>query len=145
MSQESLDYLEVLNHIWKEGGCLLRADAIVDKDMPTDPVAIVLSFQHGAITVRAVPEDDTVSVEQGRHVIGGDECAIDLQDTAPWRRAIGKSVLFAWLMTNQQLYVDGVQFEFANTVQDTSATIQLVTVASSLRIFEVHEPSAVTR
>lgn len=145
MSEKQSDYLEALNRIWKEGGHLLKAEAIVDKDAPADPIAIVLSFQHGAITVSAVPADDTVSVEQGKYAVSSDEFAIDLQGTLPWSGAIGRSAMFAWLMTNQQLYIDGVQLQFAKPVEDTSVIVQMVTFASALRILEVHRPNPVNR
>jgi Family of unknown function (DUF6334) len=57
----------------------------------------------------------------------------------PWSMAIGKRIRWSWALINQQGYPDAVQLEFAKDFLNTSVIIQLVTAASSIKIYELNE------
>ena len=43
----------------------------------------------------------------------------------PIQSAIGRPLIWAWEMTNQQGYLDGIQLEFAEDVSAESVVVQL--------------------
>ncbi len=49
-----------------------------------------------------------------------------------WLPAIGRAVLWGWILTNHRGYVDGVRLEFRNTVSDSGVVIEVVVAASVL-------------
>ena len=57
-----------------------------------------------------------------------------------WSRCIGKRLCWAWLLTNQQGYSDGVRLEFGDPDSPESVVVELVVAASSLHPF-VSQPA----
>ncbi|MFC5571604.1 DUF6334 family protein [Lysobacter yangpyeongensis] len=93
--------------------------------------AFELRFKELTVTL-SVADDDEISVTS----------APLLQPTpahasAPfaWSRCIGKRLRWAWLLTNQQGYTDGVRLEFGDPDVSESVVVELVVAASSLHPF----------
>jgi hypothetical protein len=86
--------------------------------------------EHGIFTVVAEGEYDTVGMKMTESTLPFQR---DISNTEPWIQVIEKSIEWAWLLTNQQGYTDGFQFEVRTT--DGHVNVQLMCVASS---FSVH-------
>jgi hypothetical protein len=100
---------------------------------PNSPLttAIELQFDTLTITISAVMEDDTISIiptsiENGSYATSG----------PPWSLSIGKPLQWAWLMTNQQGYTDGLRLEFKDPDDSASVVVELIVAASSLHAYQ---------
>jgi hypothetical protein len=82
---------------------------------------------------RAVPDDDTLAVTFGSLDSDTEETLIEAGTTQPWLACIGSGVRWAWLLTNQQGYSDGVRFEFGNPDEASRAVVELLVVASAIQ------------
>lgn len=66
-----------------------------------------------------------------------------------WNKCIGKSVRWAWLMTNQKRYTDGIRFEFDNLNSPDPIIIDILAIASGLSfsiataVHDVHSSSRI--
>ena len=87
--------------------------------------------------VSASAEGDTDEIALGTDSPTKD--SDDVSGRSPWVAAIGKPLLWAWSLRNQQGYCDGVQLEFRTTVSDSGPILQLATRASCLRVFSLTE------
>ncbi len=104
--------------------------------------AIVLNFERQSFTVKAVPEDDTIKIVPGKIKPNSEQKLIPVSEDEPWSTAIGSFIRWSWALINDQGYPDAIQFEFAKEQEDrstSSITIQLVTIASSISIYELNE------
>lgn len=104
-----------------------------------DLEALLLTFEQGAVTLRAIGADDTVVVSVGRP----DEAAFPvrrkLSDELPWRHALGKVLWMVWSLTNHRGYPDAVQLEFIARGEG-ELRIQLEVAASRFRVYVVSQP-----
>jgi hypothetical protein len=85
--------------------------------------------ERGLFTVVADDELDTVSLKLAGSTI---QFRRDISTTDPWIRLIEKPILWAWLLTNQQGYTDGFQFEVKTS--DGYVDVQLMCQATSFEI-----------
>jgi hypothetical protein len=85
--------------------------------------------QRGIFTVAADGEFDSVNLMMSE---GSKPFKREISQVAPWKQVIGKPILWAWLLTNQQGFMDGFQFEV--TTSDGYVAVQLMCEASSLSV-----------
>ena len=105
-----------------------------------DLVALDLHFGGRHVLLSADAEDDTLVVGRDPKSSGGaGRQWTPLHQNDPWKEAVGKPLLWTWLMTNQQGYLDGVQFEFASSVEKASVVIQLIVCGGALKTRHVPE------
>jgi hypothetical protein len=90
---------------------------------------IEIECEHGLFTVVADDELDTVSVDFAESCL---QFKRDISDSDPWNRVIGSPILWAWLLTNQQGYTDGFQFEVRTT--DDFVDVQLMCEATAFDV-----------
>ena len=81
----------------------------------------------------AAEGDDSLSITSEPAPASGPS-SVSVADEEPWSLALGKPLLWSWSMTNQQGYRDACQLEFAEDVSDQSVVIQLVVVASAIKV-----------
>jgi hypothetical protein len=86
-------------------------------------------FERGIFTVAVDDELDTVSMKFGE---SSNQFKTDVSDAEPWIRVIHKPILWAWLLTNQQGYTDGFQFEVRTS--DGYVNVQMMCEATSFDI-----------
>jgi Family of unknown function (DUF6334) len=84
---------------------------------------------------RAVEADDTLAVSAGPLVPGKDETPIDATGSAPWSACIGFGVRWAWRLTNQQGYTDGLRLELGGPDGASSTVVELIVAASAIQMF----------
>ena len=97
--------------------------------------AVGLQFASVSAVFRAVEADDTLAVSLGPLVPDEDETAVEATSSAPWSGCIGSGVRWAWRLTNQQGYPDGVRLEFGNPDKSSSTVVELIVAASAIQMF----------
>ena len=120
--EERQNLIRVVGRIWH--------DASIEKPLL---VELSLGFERTNVTL-AVTADDEIEVPSQ---ITADDPAIqeiDLGEMVPWRGSIGRPLIWAWVMTNQQGYSDGLQLEFAEDVEAESVIVQLIALGAQLRV-----------
>lgn len=123
--------LDLLRMACYEGGRLRNVrEALLAPDS-LQIAAIELQFDALTITISAAGDDDTV-------LITSEPFSDNLRPSsgALWRLCIGKPLQWAWLMTNQQGYTDGVRLEFNDPDDLESVLVDLVVAASSVHAYQ---------
>lgn len=124
----------MLAKIYEEGGPLVSVEYLVFQGNARFVTAVGLLFASVSVVFRAVEADDTLAVILSRLVPGEDETPVEATNSVPWSACLGSSVRWAWRLTNQQGYPDGVRLEFG--VPDKASTVvELIVAASAIQIF----------
>jgi hypothetical protein len=127
--------LDTLAKIYDDGGPLVGVSYTLFEGDPRFITAVELRFKSLIAALRAVPDDDTLAVSLGRPAPRPGETLIDATDSGPWPACIGLGICWAWRLTNQQGYSDGVRLEFGGPGGASSAVVELVVVASAIHVF----------
>ena len=100
-------------------------------------VALSLVFEEGEVLI-AAEEDDSLLIgdKEGLHTDPAIRSA-SLSALAPWSGTLGLPLLWSWTLTNQQGYVDGLQLEFATNAKSASVLIQLLALASEIKVRQI--------
>lgn len=101
--------------------------------------SLALGFEHGAVLLSAVGEDDTIAISALPAAYGE-----GVSQELPWSDAIGRALIWLWSLTNQQGYEDGCQLEFGAARREGQPDgdrlcVQFMVAASGLRICMVSE------
>jgi hypothetical protein len=124
--------LELLNEVVCNGGSLRNVREILFDSDSQAIMGVELQFDALTIALSAVADDDTVAV------VAGTLDGLSRQPTSSlWTPCIGKPLRWAWLLTNQLGYVDGIRLEFSYPDDPQSVIVELVTVASIFRVYRV--------
>ncbi len=123
-----------MQSITDESGQLVEVESFYYTDLPTDIGLIKLAFQQNSFFV-VVKEDDSLELTDKVTFTENDFKRINMSDKLPWQAAIGKQIRWIWTMVNQQGYLDGLQFEFANNINQKPVVIQLIAVASGIKVY----------
>ena len=95
--------------------------------------AVKLKFENISIMLIA-QEDDSIEIELNGCFVNASGYEIQRLDrSAPWNTAISRPLLWAWMLINQQGYFDGLQFEFAESVEAAVSRIQLLVIGSEFK------------
>lgn len=70
------------------------------------------AFANLSARLLADGEFDTIRLVIAPGDVPTDSAALDVSANAPWTRAIGLELVWAWALTNQQGYTDGLRFQF---------------------------------
>lgn len=133
--------LDTLAKIYDDGGRLVGVSYTLFEGDPLFITTVELRFESLTAVLRAVPDDDTLAVSLGMLAPRPGEALIDASDYGPWPACIGLSICWAWCLTNQQGYSDGVRLEFSERGGVSIAVVELVVAASAIHLF-VAVPSA---
>jgi hypothetical protein len=128
---------QLMKSMVDESGQLMGVECFYYTDLPTDIGFIKLAFQQNHYFVVAT-EDDSLEVTDNVANLfePNDFKCVDMSDRSPWQSAIGKQVRWIWTMVNQQGYLDGLQFEFANDISQKPVVLQLIAIASGIDIYK---------
>jgi Family of unknown function (DUF6334) len=127
--------LDTLGKIHDAGGPLVGVSYLLFEGHANFITAVSLRFESVSVLFRAVAEDDSLAVILGPLMQGEDESMVEAASTAPWSRCIGFEVRWAWRLTNQQGYTDGVRLEFGNPDDASRSIIELIVAASAIEMF----------
>jgi hypothetical protein len=136
--------VDLLQEIAYEYGKLVQITGGRDEVLvPQRPVVfdqVVLTFEHGVVTVAAQGDYDTVDVRRG---LGTAAHTYVLTDTEPLSRFVGHGAQWVWLLRNQQGYQDGFQIEFKS--ETDCLALQMICEVSLLRISVLRDPGLAVR
>jgi hypothetical protein len=124
-----------------ESGPFVNVEYFFHPDLPADIGAIKFWFQKKVFFVIVKPDDDSLEMTEekiDRILEGQGYKSTHMSHEIPWKLAIGNHVRWIWTLTNQQNYLDGLQFEFSDNVSQKSVIIQLLAIASRIEIKTVH-------
>jgi hypothetical protein len=127
--------LDLLAKIYDEAGSLVGARYALFNGDPGFITAVELRFEKMSSVFRANPDDDTLEVRIGSLSLDDSETALDVTDLDLWAQYCGQNLSWAWQLTNQQGYSDGVRLEFNTSAKQTAAIVELVVVASAIQLF----------
>jgi hypothetical protein len=134
--------LDELAEIYDEGGCLLGVKYSLFEGDPRNITAVALQFEKLSAVFRAVAADDSVAVMIGPLEPEPHEILIDASSSAPWSTCIGLNISWAWQLTNQQGYDDGVRLEFSSTGESSDPVVELIVMASAIKMFVLSSVTA---
>jgi hypothetical protein len=134
----------MVDELWRivdEGGTLTGVDHALFEGDSQFVTAVVLRFERLTAVFRAVSEDDTLAVTIGAHQSEESESITGVERSCSWASCLGQSLCWAWRLTNQQGYDDGVRLEFGTPGQHhlERTTVELIVAASSIELFHVVE------
>ena len=129
--------LDKLAELYDIGGPLVSVECALFEGNPNCVTAVLLRFDSVSTVFRAVADDDTLTITLGPLVPAMGERLLNVGSYPPWSRCIGLGVAWAWQLTNQQGYSDGVRLEFSEPGEEFRAVIELIVVASAIQIFAV--------
>lgn len=98
---------------------------------------IVLEFESMRLVLSTSEDDDSILLSKDLPPMSN--CVP--RAASAWTPALGCAVIWCWLLTNHQGYVDGVRFDFRNTVSASPMIIEVLVAASMLHTVVV--PGAV--
>lgn len=103
-------------------------------DGPPALIALRLEFGNQVLLLTAL-EDDSLKVRANEDFLAlADHAVTQLTQTSPWKSAVSRPLMWAWVMVNQQGYLDGIQLDFARSSEDEAARIQVLVIGSSLKL-----------
>ncbi|WP_437527415.1 DUF6334 family protein [Sorangium sp. So ce726] len=126
-----MNVLDVMRPFVDEGSSLTMVELYVDEDLSGQCVGVRLAFSEKEFFVHAEGIDDSICVSEAFPAALSDGAIRTVLAPAEWISAIGYPILWAWVMTNTQGRIDGLQIEFG-TVDHPSITLQIVVRASTL-------------
>lgn len=130
---------DILRQVCYEGGQLVGVEYALFEGSPRWIAAIALRFETLVVTFRAVEDDDTLAVVIGPLVPAVDELMVPAVGSAPWAACLGRDVTWAWVLTNQQGYVDGARLEFRAAGQLVGPVVELIVLGSAIRLLAATE------
>jgi hypothetical protein len=130
------EFLGILNDTVYNGGSLLKIEYLYFDEEDLKPMSVLLSFKYRLVVVRAISDDDTVEITtQLPDIDNTCNVIVDVSRKKPWSHIVNHELQWAWSLTNQQEYLDGIQFCFKAEESDKpneSIIIQMQAIASSL-------------
>ncbi len=97
--------------------------------------AIELRFTSLAFNLRAIADDDTLSVNLGELVLESDETLVEAGNSDLWSSCIGGRIAWGWRLTNQQGYDDGLRLEINKPEEKLSTVVEFIVMASGIYVF----------
>ena len=133
--------LESLAKICNDYGQLVGVKYALFEGVPHQISAILMQFETVTATFRAVSDDDTLEVSLSPFVPEQEEILVDMSTSTFWEYLKGSGVLWAWRLTNQQGYEDGVRLEFRDPSGKSTTIVELIVIASTIKIYTVSSAS----
>lgn len=127
--------LDLLRNVVDTGGRLVNARHALFEGDPQFITAVELQFESLSVVLCAVPDDDTLAVNSGEFESTPDEILVEVSDSNPWSKCLGSGLAWAWELTNQQGYSDGLRLEFEEPGEPSNLVVELIVIASAIELF----------
>jgi hypothetical protein len=109
---------------------LTGASFIHHMALPNDIVGIILQFSSSMFVISVTDQDELYF---SNDIEKQSQIKISKADKL-FDEASGKTLRWFWELINNQGYRDGLQLEFANSVEDRPFSIQIIAIASRLSL-----------
>lgn len=87
--------------------------------------------------MRAIADDDTLSVNFGALELDSDETLFEAENSDLWSSCKGGHIVWGWRLTNQQGYDDGLRLESRKPEEKAAAIVEFVVMASAIYMYSV--------
>jgi hypothetical protein len=131
--------IELLTQIVYQSGVLQQVEYVIDPQNLDGLQAIVFIFENDIYTARCLAEDNTIKLSPGRPKVADLYQIVSASKQKPWSMVINARLLWAWSLTNQEGYFDGLRLEFASNSTNKAVIIEVVSRALSLKIYQFIE------
>ena len=105
--------------------------------------AIELRFTSLAFNLRAMADDDTLSVNSGELLLESDETLVEVGNSDLWSPCISGRIAWGWRLTNKQGYDDGLRLEINKPEEKLSTVVEFIVMASGIYVFSAKHHEAV--
>lgn len=134
----------MLNTLWQiieEGNQLVGVSYALFEGQHNLITAVELRFTSLVFNLRALGDDDTLSISLDALQLDSDESLFEPEKSDLWSSCIDKHIVWGWRLTNQQGYDDGLRLEFSNTENKIGPVVEFVVMASAIHIYSsaLHE------
>ena len=129
--------LDTLWNIIEEQNQLVGVSYALFEGNPQFITAIELHFTSLTFNLRAIADDDTLSVNFGALELESDQSLVKAGNTDLWSLCIGGHIVWGWRLTNQQGYDDGLRLEFSKPEDKVSTIVEFVVMASAIYMYSV--------
>jgi hypothetical protein len=127
--------LESLAKICNDYGQLVGVKYALLEGVSHQISAILMQFEAATATFRVISDDDTIEIYLNSKLPNSEEILVDMSTATPWEYLIGSGIFWAWQLTNQQGYVDGIRLEFGKP--NSTTIIEFIVVASTIKVFRI--------
>lgn len=127
--------IEILSKVADDAGVLRAVRCTRHPELPERIATVTLEFEALTLNCRVDADDDTLALSL--EAVSTPSAAETLSGSGAWANAVGAALRWGWVMTNNQGYADGVQFEFANPSDRSSVCLQLIAIASGVEVRSV--------
>jgi hypothetical protein len=131
--------IDALHQTVYQGGRLLGVREALLWEESDRVSALELTFEALTLTLSVDSEFDSI---QATLAPMADGMIIRKAAQDVWQSCLGKGLHWAWRLTNQQGYDDGVRLEFHNPGEDTSVRAELIAMASAIDFFIANQVEA---
>ncbi len=121
--------MKYLSEVVAEGLTLTSINTYIHPDLPKEHVLVSLVFGTKTVSIEVL-DDDSLRVSSS--ISSNSYVELKSNYSSPLHRVIGQPLRWAWTMTNNYGYFDGIQLEFAGAVEDTANIIQFQAIASRI-------------
>ena len=105
--------------------------------------AVELRFISLAFNLRAIADDDTLSINSGALLLESDETLVEAGNSDLWSLCIGGRIAWGWRLTNQQGFDDGLRLEINKPEEKLSTVVEFIVIASGIKIFSAIHHEAI--
>lgn len=99
--------------------------------------AVELHLTSLTFNLRAIADDDTLSVNFGALELDSDESLVEADNSELWSSCKGGHIVWGWRLTNQQGYDDGLRLEFTKLEEQSTTIVEFIVMASAIYIYSV--------
>ena len=97
--------------------------------------AIELRFTSLVFNLRAIADDDTLSISRGALQLDEYESLFEPEESDLWSSCIGEHIVWGWRLTNQQGYDNGLRLEFSTPENKIGPVVEFVVMASAIHLY----------
>ncbi len=129
--------LNTLANIIDEQKKLVNVSYALFEGDPQFVTAVELQLTSLTFNLRAIADDDTLSVNFGTLELDSDESLIEAGNSDLWSSCKGGHIAWGWRLTNQQGYDDGLRLEFSKPEEKVRTIVEFVVMASAIYVYSV--------
>lgn len=126
---------EALSRICGDAGALRAVHYVLFDDSPSLLVGVIFDFETLNATMLAESTYDEILIRLAPYDLESDEKLLTVSGRSPWNELCGLRIRWAWEMTNQQGYNDGLRFEFGDPeTGEKGETVEMLVAASAIQV-----------
>jgi len=130
-------YVSILREATRLDASIQSVEYFCYRDIPERPAIIRFTCGETSIFVIANADDDTIWISKEAPSDLVEMGAQDHSSMNPWTSILGTELAWGWALTNQEGYIDGVQFQFHDGNGRSVRCIQMMVLASTISVADI--------